>query len=106
MTEVVKNRLAELGMRLKQARINAGITQIELADIIGMSVIAIKGAEKGKCKLETFVSIIYALELDSHIDLFLPKVLPSPVLLERATADLRQRASRKRRTLNEDDLGW
>ena len=107
MSLKVKNQIKELGARIKQARINKGLSQFELADIIGMSVSAVKGAEKGRCKLETFISIIFALQLDSYLHLFLPKVLESPILLEKATGKIRQRVSRTRvRLVDDEDLGW
>ncbi len=85
MNERADILLEMLGQRLKQTRLNADRTQQEVADIIGMSRTAIEGAEKGKCNLSTFVSILLALDATDQLDLFLPEPPPSPVLLAKAT---------------------
>ncbi len=107
----VENLLESLGMKLKQARLNANRTQKEIADIIGMSRTAIEGAEKGKCTLGTFVNILVALDIDEQLDSFLPESPPSPVLLAKALGNKRKRASSTRERniqINpaKDDLGW
>ncbi|MCP4271754.1 MAG: helix-turn-helix transcriptional regulator [Gammaproteobacteria bacterium] len=107
----VDNLLESLGMKLKQARLNANRTQKEIADIIGMSRTAIEGAEKGKCTLSTFVNILVALDIDDQLDSFLPESPPSPVLLAKALGNKRKRASSAREENNQvypakDDLGW
>jgi transcriptional regulator with XRE-family HTH domain len=104
--------LDSLGARLKQTRLNANLTQQELADIIGKSRTAIERAEKGKCNLSTFVSILVALDADEQLELFLPPPPPSPVLLAKAKGKKRQRASsgdvKKSNpgSGTEDELGW
>ena len=107
MTNKINNLVGNLGQRLKQTRINASLTQKQLADIIGKSRTAIERAEKGKCNLSTFVSILVALDADEQLDLFLPETPPSPILLAKAKGKKRQRASSKRQHHNkEDDLEW
>ena len=102
-TEVL---LIKLGERIKQARVDANITQVQLADIIDMSVRAIKYAEKGKCKLSTFVSILVALKLDDQINLLIAEPPVSPILLEKSKKK-RSRASKSITKNNEDsELGW
>ena len=99
-----------LGRRLRQTRLNANLTQQEVADIIGKSRTAIDRAEKGKCTMGTFVSILVALEMDDQLEVFLPEPPPSPVLLAKARGKRRQRASKstknKQGPLKEGDLGW
>ncbi len=107
----VDHLLESLGMKIKQARLNANRTQKEIADIIGMSRTAIEGAEKGKCTLGTFVNILVALEMDDQLDSFLPESPPSPVLLAKALGNKRMRASSTREGKTQvkpakDDLGW
>ncbi|MFK5892275.1 MAG: helix-turn-helix transcriptional regulator [Pseudomonadota bacterium] len=107
MNNRVSEVLVSLASRLKQARINHGITQVELAELIGMSVAAVKKSEKGECKLSTFIKIIVALNLDTKIDLFIPRVLPSPVLMDDAKTKKRKRASRRNKcVLDKEDIGW
>ncbi len=97
----------ELGNRLKQTRINASLTQSQLADIIGKSRTAVERAERGKCNLNTFVSILVALDADGQLALLLPESPPSPVLLAKAKGKQRKRASaRKHEESHEDNLEW
>ena len=101
--------LEMLGQRLKQTRLNADRTQQEVADIIGMSRTAIEGAEKGKCNLSTFASILLALDATDQLDLFLPEPPPSPVLLAKAKGRKRQRASAakaQQTSPQRDELEW
>lgn len=99
--------LEKLGNRLKRTRINANLTQVQLGDIIGKSRTAIERAEKGKCNLNTFVSILVALDVDEQLELFLPEPAPSPVLLAKAKGKQRKRASsRKTQSKQEDNLEW
>ena len=102
--------LKTLGLRIKQARINKNFTQNEVADIIGKSRTAIEGAEKGKCTLETFVSILEALDLIDSIDLFLPEQPLSPIALAKAQGNIRKRATGHKAKVthnkDEDDLEW
>ncbi len=69
---------AELGERLKQARLNRNKTQGEVAELAGVTRKTVCNAEKGQTQLETFVSIMSALDLLGHLDLFLPKQIVSP----------------------------
>jgi len=107
MSTKVINLLEKLGSRLKQTRISANLTQSQLGDIIGKSRTAIERAEKGKCNLNTFVSILVALDADEQLDLFLPEPPPSPVLLAKAKGKQRKRASaHKSKKSHEDNLEW
>ncbi|MDQ7049003.1 MAG: helix-turn-helix transcriptional regulator [Enterobacterales bacterium] len=93
MNQITKTSLKQLGQRIKQARLNRNYTQMELADIIGRSRTAIEGAEKGKCTLETFVSILVALDLAENFVRFLPEQPISPIALAKAQGKQRKRAS-------------
>jgi len=103
-----KNLVIELGQRLKQTRLNANLTQHQLADIIGKSRTAVERAEKGKCNLDTFVSILIALGVDEKMDLFLPEPPPSPVQLAKAKGKKRKRATgiTKNTENKAGELGW
>jgi len=110
VNDKTKALLIELGHRIKQARINKNITQIELADIVGKSRTAIEGAEKGKCTLKTFVSLLVALDLTDNLALFLPEQPISPVMLAKSQGKQRKRASSRKgkqtQTMPENDIGW
>ena len=107
MKKQINQLIEDLGSRLKHTRINANLTQNQVADIIGKSRTAIERAEKGKCNLHTFISILVALDADEQLDLFLPKPAPSPVLLAKARGKQRKRASnQKTDSDNKDNLEW
>jgi len=111
MNEQPLRILNTLATRLKQTRLNANLTQQQVAEITGMSRTAIEGAEKGKCTLATFVNILVALGADEAIDSFLMETPISPLLLAETQGKKRQRASTAknkngRRVDKKDDLGW
>lgn len=85
----------EIGERLKTARLNANMTQTDLANMAGVSRTAIVGAEAGKVQLETLLRIMLALRITSQLDAFLPKQPISPLQLAKLQGKKRQRASSK-----------
>lgn len=88
----------ELGNRLRQARLNANITQSELASRTGLNRRTILNAEKGKVQLENMVAILAALGVTEQINLFLPIQEISPLQLVRLKTRKRQRASCPKKT--------
>jgi len=86
-----------LGGRLKLARLNADLTQKEVADRAGLSRKLVLNAEKGKAQLETFVAIMMALNLEKQLDTFLPPPMLSPIQLAKLQGKQRQRASGQRK---------
>ncbi|MFT6985496.1 MAG: putative transcriptional regulator [Psychromonas sp.] len=83
----------ELGDRVRIARLNADLTQKELAKKAGISVKAITNSEKGKSTLESFVAILVALEMTEQLNAFIPKQEISPVQLAKLQGKKRQRAT-------------
>lgn len=96
----------ELGERLKQARLNADLTQSEVALMAGLTRKVVLNAEKGRCQLESFVAIMAALNLTEHLDRFLPPQTISPIQLAKLQGKRRLRASGQRRTKHEDATEW
>ena len=99
----------ELGNRLKQARLNADLTQAELASRAGLNRRTILNAEKGKVQLENLVAILVAMDMADQLNMFLPVQEISPIQLAKLKGQQRQRASRskKRDTLiKEDKSSW
>ncbi len=96
----------ELGERLKQARLNQNLTQAEVAEFVGVSRKLVMNAEKGKAQLEVFVAILAALNLTSHLDLFLPRQHISPIQLAQLQGRQRQRASGQKTSDEEDKPQW
>lgn len=86
----------ELGQRLKQARLNRDLTQLEVAERAGVSRKTVLNAEKGKTQLEALVAILQALDLTAQLDQFLPPQPPSPLQLAKLQGKQRQRASGQR----------
>lgn len=96
----------ELGERLKQARLNADMTQIEVADHAGVSRKSVLNAEKGKAQLEVFVAILSALNLVGQLENFLPVQEISPIQLSKLKGRQRQRASGRRSTGEQEAAEW
>lgn len=83
----------ELGQRLKQARLNQDMTQLEVAKRAGLSRKVVLNAEKGRVQLEALVAIMIALNVTSQLDYFLPPPMISPLQLSKLQGRQRQRAS-------------
>lgn len=96
----------ELGERLKQARLNADMTQIDVADQAGVSRKAVLNAEKGKGQLEVFIAILSALNLTSQLENFLPVQEISPIQLSKLKGRKRQRASGQRSSGEQEAPEW
>jgi DNA-binding XRE family transcriptional regulator len=86
----------ELGSRLKQARLNADITQAELASRTGLNRRTILNAEKGSVQLKNLVAILVSLDMADQLNLFLPVQEISPLQLAKLKGKKRQRASKSR----------
>ena len=84
-----------LGQRLKQARLNANWSQIELAEKAGLSRTAVTNAEQGKVHLESFIALLQALSLTENLDVFLPAQEVSPLQLVELSGKRRQRAAKR-----------
>ncbi|GAB5453559.1 MAG: hypothetical protein Hals2KO_38870 [Halioglobus sp.] len=97
---------ALLGERLKQARLNADLTQAEVAELAGVSRKAVLNAEKGKVTLEVLVAILGALRLTGQLDNFLPVQQVSPIQLAKLQGRRRQRASGKRSGKDQEPPEW
>ena len=96
----------ELGERLKQARLNADMTQIEVADQAGVSRKAVLNAEKGKSQLEVFIAILSALNLTNQLESFLAVQEISPIQLSKLKGRRRQRASGQRSSHEQESPEW
>ncbi|WP_258807359.1 helix-turn-helix transcriptional regulator [Pseudidiomarina sp. CB1] len=95
---------AELGQRLKQARLNANITQAELAKRAGVSRTIVMNAEKGQAQLENFVALLLALDCAEQLNHFLPKPQLSPLQLRKLQGKQRERATGSRGGSDDDEV--
>ena len=85
----------ELSERLKMARLEVNMTQAELAERAGVSLITVKRAEStgGNMTLMTLISLLRALGRLYQLDTFLPMPVLSPLQLKASGGQRRQRAS-------------
>ena len=84
----------ELGNRLKQARLNADLTQAEVASRAGLNRRTILKAEKGKVQLENLVAILVSMDMEDQLNMFIPVQEISPIQLAKLKGKERQRASK------------
>ncbi|MCO8068826.1 MULTISPECIES: helix-turn-helix domain-containing protein [Acinetobacter] len=84
-----------LGQRLKRARLNRDMTQVEVADRAWVSKKTVLKAEKGDVRLADLIAILRALEMLDELDSFLPEPPLSPIQLLKLRGKIRQRASGK-----------
>lgn len=97
---------AEIGERLKQARLNRNLTQADVAALAGVARKTVLNAEKGKVQLDIMIAILMALDLTGQLDLFLPKQEISPLQLAKLQGKKRQRASGQRSDNDEETPEW
>ena len=99
----------EIGNRLKQARLNADLTQAEVASLSGLDRRTILNAEKGKVQLENLVAILVSLGMADQLNMLLPVQEISPLQLAKLKGKKRQRASRsknRKARIREDKPSW
>jgi len=99
----------QLGERLKQARLNADLTQAEVASRTGLNRRTILNAEKGNVQLKNLVAILLSLGMVEQINIFLPVQEISPLQLAKLKGKKRQRASRSQKRklqTREDESLW
>ncbi len=99
----------ELGRRLKQARLNADLTQAEVALRAGLNRRTVLNAEKGKVQLDNLVAMLVAMDVVEQLKMFLPVQEISPLQLAKLRGRERQRASKAKKKNNrteEDKSSW
>lgn len=108
----------QLGLRLARVRLNANVTQNELAEAIGIDRGRISRLESaGSGKLSTVVAVLRHLDRLDLLEQWLPEVTTvSP--LKQLESEMKKPSERKRvrksstperpgdRTDSEEDLGW
>ncbi len=105
MNKRISTWLDILAARVKTRRLNQNLTQKELATMTGLSLNAIKGAEKGECNLKTFVMVLDALGLGHTIEQWVPEQLPSPVQSTQQNTT-RVRARKTKSQSPETEVDW
>jgi len=96
-----------LADRLKQYRLNANLTQTNLAKKAGIHIQTVKNLENGKPpSLLTFIQVMRALDLLNNLEHFLPDIGISPIELLKLKGKERERASGKSNNNHEDLPIW
>lgn len=96
-----------VGLRLKRARLNRDMTQVEVADRAWVSKRTVLKAEKGNVRLADLIAILQALEMLDEIDSFLPEPPLSPIELLKLRGKIRKRASgNNKNKIDTPNLGW
>lgn len=96
-----------IGLRLKRARLNRDMTQVEVADRAWVSKRTVLKAEKGNVRLADLIAILQALEMLDEIDSFLPEPPLSPIELLKLRGKIRKRASSNNKNkIDTPNLGW
>lgn len=84
--------LAKIGRRLKDIRIKQNMTQGELAERAGMSILTVANIEKGKpVSILLFLCAIRELGLLENLELLVPETKISPIELKRMQGKKRYR---------------
>lgn len=85
-----------IGDRIKQYRINVGISQKDLENKSGVSVRSISRLEQGSSiQLESLIKILTALNLDKNIDLLIPDQTKRPSFYLQDNVKPKQRVRKK-----------
>jgi len=89
-------------------RLKADITQAELAEKSGVSLITVKRAESGKgnVTLMTLIALLRGIDALEQLNNFLPEPALSPLQLKAFTGRQRQRASSRHVENGPPVAGW
>jgi transcriptional regulator with XRE-family HTH domain len=101
--------LASLGERLARVRLDANLTQSELARRAGIGLRTLQRLESGAvaAQLTVFLRVCRALDLIDRFDLLLPDERPGPLeLLERHGAQRQRASSRVAETSSSTEWRW
>lgn len=92
--------LSLIGERLREWRIQKGLTQADLITRTGLSRGAIQKLETGtNVSLSTVIAVVRSLDLIENLNLFLPEPVPTIESLKEIqnTASLRRRVRKKKK---------
>ena len=98
--------LSELGRRMKAARINASVTQKQMAENTGLSLKTISNLENGKdVSFSTVIDVLRATGYLQSLDVVLPEntVRPSQIVQK---GKQRERVRNRKNAVAEDTAVW
>ena len=88
--------LERIGKRIRNTRIRQELTQEELAKLSGISVLTLINIEKGKSvSMVLFISVMRTLGLLENLELLVPEIKISPVVLKKLQGKTRYRVRHK-----------
>ena len=91
--------LEELGTRLQAQRLNANLSQTEVARKAGVSRRGLQNLETGRtCTLSLLIRVLRALGKLQQLEALVLETGPSPIQLAKLKGRERQRASGRRKT--------
>ncbi len=97
MRRTIKDWETHIGSQLKRARLDANLTQSEVASRCGLSALTVAKLESGEgSRLATLIKVMKVLGLEGQLETLVPSTPISPIQVKRQ-GRLRQRASTKRR---------
>jgi len=100
--------LRTLGERIAQSRIEAGLTQAELAEQAGIGKRTLERMESGHgAELVTLIRVLRALKILEGLERLIPELPPSPIAQLKLRGKRRRRVShpRSRQAPEEDAAG-
>jgi transcriptional regulator with XRE-family HTH domain len=86
--------VAMLGRRFKDYRIGSNLTQKQVSETAGVSIITIRNFENGKLRnisMGTFIELLRAIDFMQGLDDVLPEIPVSPYELEKIQQGKRKR---------------
>lgn len=99
--------LEELGARLKQARLNQGISQAQLAAEAGVSELTISKMESGSLgQARNFLRVLRALGMLENLDAAIPPAVSSPIAESNRGGRPRKRSPRGGSRKDIDEWTW
>lgn len=99
--------LEELGARLRQTRLNQGVSQAELAAKAGVSELTISKMESGSPgQARNFLRVLRALGLQANLDAAVPRAVSSPIAESDRGGRARKRSPRGGSHKNLDEWSW
>ncbi|MHB1109022.1 MAG: helix-turn-helix domain-containing protein [Devosia sp.] len=99
--------IAELGRRIEKIRLSRNITQAQLAQSAGLSNRTVSRLEQGDApSMDTFVRVMLALGLASHMEVLLPDPDVRPVERMRLKGHERLRARPEKRAVARQPFRW
>ncbi len=88
-----------IGTRIKQYRVNSGLSQKDLEYKSGVSMRSISRLEQGaSVQLESLIKILLALNLEQNLEMLIPDQTKRPSFYLNKNTEPRKRVSKKTKT--------